>query len=929
MPGWGRWPLDLSGKSVKKTDVMPVKLFARTQKVVVIGCCLVCCTAPWVFAASTGLKVLPGHVPKLPPGLTSTGEFPATNQLRLAIGLPLRDPGGLQQFLAQLYDPASTNYHHYLSPTEFTERFGPTAADYQMVKDFARTNGLSVTDTHTNRLLLDVEGSVGDIERAFHIKLLKYHHPTENRDFYAPDREPSVNAQLPISDVSGLDNYTRPQPLVKIRPEAISNVSSDTGSGPSGTFLGKDFRAAYLPGVTLTGGGQMVGLLQFDGFYANDISSYASAAGITAVPTQIVLLDGYNGTPTSSGNIEVSLDIEMAMSMAPGLTKIILFEGGPNGIPNDILNAMAASNQVKQLSCSWGWTGGPQTTTDNIFKQMAAQGQSFFCASGDSDAFTTGASSVNGVDNPSVANAPSSSPYITTVGGTTLTTTGPGGAWSSETAWNWGLDGGSYVGSSGGISSYYNTLPTWQNGVANSSNGGSSGNRNIPDVALTGDNVYVKYGSGSSGTVGGTSCASPLWAALTALINQQAVAAGHTNVGFLNPALYALGKSAASTTAFHDITTGNNFWKSSPSLFSAVSGYDLCTGWGTPAGQSLINALANTGSAVTNSLAVSPAAGFTAAGPAGGPFSPASQSLTLSNSGVASLTWSLINTSSWLNLSSASGALAAHGAISVTAALASTASNLPPGIYRTTVTATNANGADYETFVLIVGASIAQNGGFETGDFTGWTLSGNTANGSTTYNAVESSSSGYSVVHSGNYGAFLGDTQLASLTQSVPTMPGQYYLLSLWVDNPISGTVQQFKVNWNTNSSVTNTLFSLFNPSTFSWTNLQFLVRATQTNTTLQIQAENDPGYFGLDDVAVTPIPSPAFSAAGFSNGVFRLSWISTTGLLYQVQYRTDLVQGSWINLSAPFAATSYNTTVTDPSTFGTVPRYYRLVVTP
>ena len=904
-----------------------MKWFRWIQAGIISGCLL--WTASDSFAAIAGLKALPGHVPKLPPGLAPIGELPATNQLRLAIGLPLRDPAGLQKFLAELYDPSSTNYHRYLSPQEFTDRFGPTMADYQMVNEFARTNGLSVIATHTNRLLLDVQGSVGDIERAFHIKLLLYHHPTENRDFYAPDRDPSVNAGLPISDVSGLDNYTRPQPRVKIRPEGVRNMSSATGSGPGGTYLGHDFRAAYLPNVTLTGSGQMVGLVQFDGFYSNDIVAYASAAGMTVVPTQTVLLDRYDGVPTSSGNIEVSLDIEMSMAMAPGLAKIVVFEGGPNGIPNDILNTMAASNQVKQLSCSWGWSGGPSATTDNIFKQMAAQGQSFLTASGDGDAFTSGATSVNGVDNTSLANAPSSCPYITAVGGTTLTTSGPGGAWSSETVWNWGLQGGSYSGSSGGISSYY-SLPGWQSGVASAANGGSSAYRNIPDVALTADNVYVTYGNGANGAVGGTSCASPLWAGLTALINQQAVMAGRTNVGFLNPAIYTLGKSASFTADFHDITTGNNFWSSSPSQFSGVAGYDLCTGWGTPAGQGLINALAGMGSTlITNFLAASPAAGFTASGPVGGPFSPTSQTLVLSNSSASSLAWSLVNTSSWLNLSLTSGTLAAHGAISVPATLANAAYSFTPGIYQTTLVATNANGTDYIPFTLLVGTSVARNGGFESGNFTGWTLSGNTVNGSTTYNAVENSSSSYSVVHSGNYGVFLGDTQLATLSQAIPTLPGEYYLLSLWVINPISGTVQQFKLNWNSDSGLTNTLFSLSNPPTFAWTNLQFLVRATASNATLQIQAENDPGYFGLDDVAVTPIPLPAFNTAGFSNNVFQLSWTSTTGLSYQVQYRTDLVQGSWMNLSAPFTAANYSTTMADPNGFGTTPRFYRLVVTP
>lgn len=189
---------------------MKMKSFRWMRAIVVCGCLLVSAAACW--AARVGLKVLPGQMPKLPPGLAPIGEVPATNRLRLAIGLPLRDPDGLQKFLAQVYDPGNTNYHHYLTPKEFTERFGPTVADYEMVKEFARTNGLSITATQPNRLLLDVEGPAGNVERAFHVKLLLYHHPTENRDFYAPDREPSVSAQLPIADVSGLQNYSRPRP---------------------------------------------------------------------------------------------------------------------------------------------------------------------------------------------------------------------------------------------------------------------------------------------------------------------------------------------------------------------------------------------------------------------------------------------------------------------------------------------------------------------------------------------------------------------------------------------------------------------------------------------------------------------------------------------------------------------------------------------
>jgi subtilase family serine protease len=880
------------------------------------------------FAAKN--RILIGHVPKITANLSPTSALPSTNELHLAIGLALHDEQGLNDLLTQLYDPSSTNFHRFITPDEFTQRFGPTEGDYQAVKDFARTNGLAIRGAHKNRLLLDIGGQVSSVENAFHVKMLRYRHPLEARDFFAPDTEPSVDARLPISDISGLNNYALPRPrLHKVDPAAAA-ASARSGSGSGGTYIGNDFRAAYLPDVALTGSGQMVGLVAFDGFYAKDITAYQTKAGLAGVPVQTVLIDGFSGTPTTgsqSGNEEVALDIEMATAMAPGLSKIIVFEADPNGIPNDILNRMAASNQVKQLSCSWGWGGGPTTTTDNIFKQMAAQGQSFFCASGASDAFTNGANSVNGVDNTSLVNTPSSSPYITVVGGTTLSTTGPGGAWTSEKVWNWGKHNESYVGSGGGISSHY-SIPSWQSSVDMSANGGSASQRNIPDVALIADNVYAAFDNGSGGALGGTSCAAPLWAGLAALINQQAAAAGKPSVGFLNPAIYTIGTSSSYSANFHDTTTGDNTSADSPNAFYAATGYDLCTGWGTPAGQALIDSL----SGVHVNFYVTPQTGFTAEGPVGGPFSQGSTVLQLTNSSNSAVNWSLVNTSAWLEVSATNGTLTAGSGDSLTAGLTPAASQMPAGDYTTSLRFTNSAGDQSTvTFALSIGQSIVENGGFETGDFSGWTLAGNTTISRNIYNAVESASSGFSVVHSGNYGAFLGDSQLASLSQTLATIPGQYYLISLWLDNPDSGSGQQFSLNWNGSGSAPTTPFNFPSPQPFSWTNLQVLVSATSTNTTLEIQAQNPTSYFGLDDVSVVPVRTPAVQLVLQTAGALQLTWPTAPRLTYQLEYTTDLAQGNWLPFGDPFVATNSSSSLQDTNAFssGASQRFYRLKVAP
>jgi len=517
-----------------------------------------------------------------PPGLNALGRLPAGQRLNLAITLRLRNQEELRGLLQDIYKPASAHYRQYLSVEEFTERFGPTAEDHERVLEFARSSGLAVTHTSANRLVVDVNGAVEDIERIFGVRMHVYRHPVEARTFYAPDVEPSVDASLPIQGVAGLSTLNLPHPASP-RPVLSPNPQIQSGgTAVNGGFTASDLRAAYIPGVTLTGAGQSVGLFEMNGYNITDIQTYFSSLGESlSVPILTVLVDGVSGTcGVSCDDGEQALDIEMALALAPDLSAVIVYEGES---PTDILNQMATDSLAKQLSCSYVFTPDP-SDDEPIFLEFAAQGQSFFASSGDGGAY----SPPDCVSNCWTSRFPADDPYVTAVGGTLLGTNGPGGAWLFETTW---------ASSGGGINSYGYPIASYQAPLINVLNQGSSTLRNIPDVAAVASNVYAEA-NGSAGSSGGTSASAPLWASFTALVNQQASGAP---VGFLNPIIYPLAQTAGYGNDFHDITSGNNFDSYSPDLFSAVTGYDLATGLGSPNGQDLINALApiNTGANFT------------------------------------------------------------------------------------------------------------------------------------------------------------------------------------------------------------------------------------------------------------------------------------------------------------------------------------------
>jgi subtilase family serine protease len=490
--------------------------------------------------------------------------LPATQTLRLDIALPLRNQADLDTLLRELYDPQSPLFRQYLSVTEFTRRFGPTEADYAAVVRFAEQNGLTVTGTSPNRVILNVQGSVRNIERAFQVTMASYQHPTEPRTFYSPDREPSpAGLAVPLWHISGLDNFSIPHPAsVRRKLEASRKV---TGSGPGGNFLGSDMRAAYSGGTTLDGTGQSVGLAEFGGYNIADVQTYFANVGQSLrVPVRGVSTDGSALTCTGvCTDLEQALDIEEAISMAPGLDEVRVYVARASDV--DVFNRMATDNIAKSLSCSWGWSPPDPTSDDPIFEEFAAQGQTIFVASGDKGSYGTGALGTLNI-------YPSFDWYVVSVGGTDLTTDGAGGPWESETAWS---ESGGGVAPAGFLIPKYQQAP----GIITKANGGSLTYRNCPDVAMEAntDNYICFDGSCAEGW-GGTSFAAPRWAAYLALINQQRVANGKAVAGFINARIYALGLGPRYTILFHDITSGSN------GEYSAVTGYDLVTGWGSPNG---------------------------------------------------------------------------------------------------------------------------------------------------------------------------------------------------------------------------------------------------------------------------------------------------------------------------------------------------------
>jgi subtilase family serine protease len=527
--------------------------------------------------------------------------------LQMNIGLALRNQDQLNVLLKNLYDPSSPGYHQFLSVAQFTQQFSVTARQQQTVIDYLTQQGFTIDQTYPNRLLIDFSGPESLAEKVFNISINLYQGPG-GQHFYANASAPTMPAYIAslVTYVGGLDNGNRfyHPPIRSHRAPAMAPHAGSTcptaGQGSSGqiAYIPSQFATAYnfdgLHSAGLQGEGQTAAVFELDGYSAGDIQAYAQCFGGGSVPLSNVILDGFNGQ-AGAGAIEVELDIEVILSMAPHLQKLLVYEA-PNTTQgyNDEF-ARIVSDRVPVVSVSWGdceTNMGQQEVQQEskYFQEAAAQGQTILVAAGDSGSETCWQQQYN----PAlVADDPAAQPYVTGVGGTTLSLNS-NNSYQSEHVWNSGPLGGA---GGGGLSQYWQQ-PAWQTGPG-TQNQYSNGMRETPDVSLdadpaTGYPIYCTAGSSCSGsggwvTVGGTSAAAPMWAAMIALANEQAAKAGKGPLGFLNPALYKIGAGARYASDFHDITppgdpntpSNNDELGINGGAYPVTTGYDMATGWGT------------------------------------------------------------------------------------------------------------------------------------------------------------------------------------------------------------------------------------------------------------------------------------------------------------------------------------------------------------
>ncbi|MFE3857250.1 protease pro-enzyme activation domain-containing protein [Streptomyces griseorubiginosus] len=562
-----------------------------------------------------------GAAPRVPAGATVTGTTASGTRLHLSVNLAPRDPRSLADFVTAVSTPGNAQYHHYLAKGQFASVFGPTQATVAGVSRALKAAGLTPGKVSPDGLSIPVTATAAQASHAFGTGFRNVRLKDGTTDYLntsAPalpaNVASSVTGIVGLSSINTISSHHSAVRRTSRHTSATASAVSGRGAGAatadgytpalcadftgSGLTDGTDYyspgKLAGAYGMTSSataGAGQTVAVFELENVDAASIAAYQSCVG-TNTPVSHVYVDTTSGAgaPATDGSVgvESALDIEDLIGLVPGAS-VIDYQGPDAESATDqnvldVYQRMVTDDQAQVISTSWGECEAVESSAtanaeNTVFAEAAAQGQSVVAASGDdgsSDCYRATGSTAKAVDDPA------SQPYVTGVGGTTMTTSG-----STSTQTTWGnADGGT----GGGVSARWAPV-VYQGGVA------TTAKRAVPDVSALADPadgypVYFQDDSESSspvpGIVGGTSAAAPTWAAAIVQANAGTACQANGRVGFLNNALYRAARGSYPTD-FWDVTSGNNSVYATG--YTATAGYDEVTGLGSPREAGLTSAL--------------------------------------------------------------------------------------------------------------------------------------------------------------------------------------------------------------------------------------------------------------------------------------------------------------------------------------------------
>ncbi|AIV51061.1 pseudomonalisin [Burkholderia pseudomallei MSHR7498] len=528
-------------------------------------------------------------------GATFNGNAADQEPVSIAIALKLRNEDAMNSYIRELFRRGSPSYHHFLSTKESVTAYAPTQQQAQAVADYLTKQGFTHVRIAPNRLVISADGTVGAARNAFRTEIAHF-----TRDGHSGIAN-TTDIQIPASLSEEVDHVLGLQTLHRMRTFSRENPAYTTTPSGAAEYAPQEFATVYHAGNTPAGTGTAVAIIGWGNMTnpVNDLAQMEQSQGLAAVPTAIEYTTT-NSSNDDTGQVEWGMDAQAIVGISGGVRNLIFYSTGgnavydstnrqyvPTGNSNNALleaiNLAVSDNTAKVINMSWGEAecNGASGWADSAFRLGVTQGQTFVAASGDNGAYPCEDSNGNPPRNGSYSsnrafsvNYPASSPYVVAAGGTTLNSSSSD-VYISEASWPY---------SGGGISGSEPT-PSWQPSTYP--------HRELPDLAFDADwtnspiEIYLTQSTTSGVTQsrfgytnGGTSLAAPLFVGAWARLET----ANNNRMGFAAPAIY----SYASTFPFHDVTTGNNGY------YSATTGRDNATGWGSFDIQAVNDFIANT-----------------------------------------------------------------------------------------------------------------------------------------------------------------------------------------------------------------------------------------------------------------------------------------------------------------------------------------------